>query len=125
MTMMMTTALGTLLTTHQGLSLTTHTLDPLRAMMMTGATQAVQVVIVKASTTTTTGIGSISLVLLPRLHPAPRLKEERQKVAKLALRAERAMPMVITTRVARPRVARQRRPQIRVVTNFFHPYLPI
>merc|ERR1712115_308864 len=97
--MMMTTVLGTLLTTHQGLSL-----DLRRVMMMAGATQAVQVVTAKGSTITTTDIGSIFLALSPPRHPAPRPKEERRKVANLvlrvanlALRVEKVMPMGITT----------------------------
>merc|ERR1712037_825506 len=101
MTTMTMTVLGTLLTTHQGLSLIVHT--ALSVGMTIGATQAVRVVIAKASTITTTGTGSIFLVLLPLLHPAPRQKEERrkvaspdQRVANLAQRAERAMLMGIT-----------------------------
>merc|ERR1719293_424552 len=65
--------------------------------MMTGATQAVQVVTAKGSTITTTDIGSIFLALAPPRHPAPRPKEERRKVANLALRAAKVMPMGITT----------------------------
>merc|ERR1712157_463020 len=93
------TLLTTLLTTRQGLSL-----DLLCNMMMTGATQAVQVVTAKGSTITTTDIGSIFLALSPPRHPAPRPKEERRKVANLALRVanlalrvEKVMPMGITT----------------------------
>merc|ERR1712003_237236 len=86
------TLLTTLRTTHQGLSL-----DLLRVMMMTGATQAVQVVTAKGSTITTTDIGSIFLAPSPPRHPAPRPKEERRKVANLAQRAGKVMPMGITT----------------------------
>merc|ERR1712176_1247567 len=60
---------------------------------------AVQVVTAKGSTIITTDIGSIFLALSPPRHPAPRPKEASLalRVANLALRVEKAMPMGITT----------------------------
>merc|ERR1712032_762355 len=92
--MMMTTVLGTLLITHHGLDPTDHIVLPVT--MMTGATQVAQAENVKASTITTMDIGSIFRDLSRHLH---RPKEERPRVASLALKvaspapkAERAMP---------------------------------
>merc|ERR1719382_121432 len=91
---MMTTVLGTLLITHHGLNPTAHIVLPVT--MMTGATQVAQAENVKASTITTMDIGSIFRDLSRYLH---RPKEERPRVASLALKvaspapkAERAMP---------------------------------
>merc|ERR1719237_1548801 len=84
---MMTTVLGTLLITHHGLNPTAHIVLPVT--MMTGATQVAQAENVKASTITTMDIGSIFRDLSRHLH---RPKEERPRVASLALKAERAMP---------------------------------
>merc|ERR1712087_707874 len=98
--MMMMTIIPTTLTLRtilQGPSLTTLlSRTTLPVMMTTGVTQAAQEVIVRVNTTTTTGIGSTFLDLLPPA-PATQAKVERPRVANQDRRGGRATRTGIIT----------------------------